>query len=66
MHYGRHFIAEISDELELTEMRLGGEDYVNWNMDPVGVIDGREVYYNPDGRVTRVAYYEYGDWIRDE
>ena len=27
---------------------------------------GREVYYNPDGTVTRVAYYEYGDWIRDE
>lgn len=27
---------------------------------------GREVYYNPDGRVTRVAIYENGEWIRDE
>ena len=27
---------------------------------------GREVYYNPDGRVTRVALYEYGEWIGDE
>lgn len=27
---------------------------------------GKEVYYNPDGRVTRVAVYEYGDWVRDE
>lgn len=27
---------------------------------------GKETYYNPDGRVTRVAYYEYGEWVRDE
>ena len=27
---------------------------------------GREVYYNPDGRITRVALYEYGEWIGDE
>lgn len=27
---------------------------------------GKEVYYNPDGRVTRVAYYEDGEWVRDE
>ena len=27
---------------------------------------GREVYYNPDGSVTRVAVYEDGEWIRDE
>lgn len=27
---------------------------------------GREIYYNPDGRVTRVALYEYGEWIGDE
>ena len=27
---------------------------------------GREVYYNPDGRVTRVAVYEYGEWVGDE
>ena len=27
---------------------------------------GRETYYNPDGKVTRVAVYEYGEWIRDE
>ena len=23
-------------------------------------------YYNPDGKVTRVAVYEYGEWVRDE
>lgn len=27
---------------------------------------GREVYYNPDGRITRVAVYEYGEWVGDE
>lgn len=27
---------------------------------------GREIYYNPDGRITRVALYEYGEWIGDE
>ena len=27
---------------------------------------GRETYYNPDGRVTRVAVYEHGEWVRDE
>lgn len=27
---------------------------------------GREVYYNPDGRITRVALYEHGEWIGDE
>ena len=27
---------------------------------------GREIYYNPDGRVTRVAVYEYGEWVADE
>lgn len=27
---------------------------------------GREVYYNPDGSVTRVALYEYGEWVGDE
>ena len=27
---------------------------------------GKETYYNPDGRVTRIAYYEYGEWVRDE
>ncbi len=27
---------------------------------------GKEVYYNPDGRITRVAIYEYGEWIGDE
>ncbi|MBR3711374.1 MAG: toxin-antitoxin system YwqK family antitoxin [Bacteroidales bacterium] len=27
---------------------------------------GKETYYNPDGRVTRVAVYEYGEWVRDE
>jgi antitoxin component YwqK of YwqJK toxin-antitoxin module len=27
---------------------------------------GREIYYNPDGEVTRVAVYEEGEWIRDE
>lgn len=27
---------------------------------------GRETYYNPDGKVTRVALYEYGEWVGDE
>ncbi len=27
---------------------------------------GREVYYNPDGKITRVALYEYGEWVGDE
>lgn len=27
---------------------------------------GREVYYNPDGRITRVALYEFGEWLGDE
>lgn len=27
---------------------------------------GREIYYNPDGKVTRVAIYEYGEWVGDE
>ena len=27
---------------------------------------GREVYYNPDGRISRVAVYEYGEWVGDE
>lgn len=27
---------------------------------------GREVYYNPDGRITRVAVYEYGEWVGDD
>ena len=27
---------------------------------------GKEVYYNPDGKVTRVAIYENGEWIGDE
>lgn len=27
---------------------------------------GREVYYNPDGRVTRVALFEHGEWVGDE
>lgn len=27
---------------------------------------GKETYYNPDGRVTRVALYEYGEWVGDE
>lgn len=27
---------------------------------------GKEIYYNPDGRVTRVAVYEYGEWLYDE
>lgn len=27
---------------------------------------GRETYYNPDGTVTRVAVYEYGEWVGDE
>lgn len=27
---------------------------------------GRETYYNPDGKITRVALYEYGDWVGDE
>lgn len=27
---------------------------------------GREVYYNPDGRITRIALYEYGEWVGDE
>jgi antitoxin component YwqK of YwqJK toxin-antitoxin module len=27
---------------------------------------GKETYFNPDGKVTRVAVYEYGDWIGDE
>lgn len=27
---------------------------------------GREVYYNPDGKITRVALYEHGEWIGDE
>ena len=27
---------------------------------------GREIYYNPDGRVTRVAVFEDGEWVRDE
>lgn len=27
---------------------------------------GKEYYYNPDGRLTRVAVYEYGEWIGDE
>lgn len=27
---------------------------------------GRETYYNPDGSVTRIAVYEYGEWVRDE
>ena len=44
MHYGRHFIAEINNELELAEMRLGGEDFFGWDLLPVGYIDGREVY----------------------
>lgn len=44
MHYGRCFIAEINDELELTEMRLGGEDYVGWDMHPTGVVNGADVY----------------------
>ena len=27
---------------------------------------GKETYYNPDGRVTRIAVYEYGEWVGDE
>lgn len=27
---------------------------------------GKETYFNPDGAVTRVALYEYGEWVRDE
>lgn len=27
---------------------------------------GKEYYYNPDGRLTRVAVYEYGEWVGDE
>lgn len=27
---------------------------------------GKEIFYNPDGTVTRVAVYEYGEWVRDE
>ena len=27
---------------------------------------GRELYYNPDGRLTRVAVFEYGEWVGDE
>ena len=27
---------------------------------------GKEIYYNPDGRVTRIAVYEYGEWVGDE
>lgn len=27
---------------------------------------GKEVYYNPDGAVTRIAVYEDGEWIYDE
>ena len=27
---------------------------------------GKETYFNPDGKVTRVAVYEYGEWVGDE
>ncbi|MBR4146671.1 MAG: toxin-antitoxin system YwqK family antitoxin [Bacteroidales bacterium] len=27
---------------------------------------GKETYFNPDGKVTRVAVYEHGEWVRDE
>ena len=27
---------------------------------------GKEIYYNPDGRITRIALYEYGEWVGDE
>ena len=27
---------------------------------------GREIYYNPDGKVSRVAVYENGEWVGDE
>ena len=30
------------------------------------VKEGREVYYNPDGKVSRVAIYENGEWVGDE
>ena len=27
---------------------------------------GKETYYNPDGRVTRIAVYDHGEWEGDE
>lgn len=27
---------------------------------------GKEIYYNPDGKITRIAVYEYGEWVGDE
>ena len=55
-----HFGAGVQTSYEHSGYKCLVTNYLD------NVKHGKETYYNPDGRVTRIAVYEYGDWVGDE